>query len=402
MGLPRPVCPSSERVESIDAAEDRDRFKQILQDLDLRQPDNGIAHSLEQAREIADEIGYPVLVRPSFVLGVEAWKSASTRTPLQLHEDRGGCLGTEKRAGPHRPLPLGAVEVDVDVVADFTPNQATSSGQLTLSADDPKAVVCGVMEHIEQAGVHSGDSACTLPPSSLRSGMRERSARRLESWRPSAGPWTDEHPDGNQGRGNLRARGQSTGISHGSIRCQGHWPPLVQNRGSSHDGRSLDSLEVEEAFDHEFTGQGTRVPLREVRGSMSCWVRRCDPPARSWGLTGPPPWHWPSQRWRPVSISDFRSGLPECQGFRQIHLYRGGQVPRVDGIHRLYDHGHSQMLDTQCRNRVDRKISEEVRPISSISWPMVRSISSSTRRLALGPIYDEGGLRAWQCSIGCR
>ena len=178
-------------LESIDAAEDRDRFKRILQELDLRQPANGIAHSLEQARTIAETIGYPVLVRPSYVLGGRGMEICFDEESLDNY------MRTAVDVSELRNAPVlidrflsEAVEVDVDVVADFTPNQETSSRQLTLSVDTPKAVVCGVMEHIEQAGVHSGDSACTLPPASLRPGMRDRiceTARKLAAHLPVRG-----------------------------------------------------------------------------------------------------------------------------------------------------------------------------------------------------------------------
>ncbi|MCH2132528.1 MAG: carbamoyl-phosphate synthase large subunit [Phycisphaerales bacterium] len=162
-------------LDSIDAAEDRDRFKTMLQGLGLRQPDNGIAHSLEEARTIAESIGYPVLVRPSYVLGGRGMEICFDPESLDNY------MRTAVDVSELRQAPVlidrflsEAVEVDVDVVADFTPNQATSSRQLTLGDDPPRAVVCGVMEHIEQAGVHSGDSACTLPPASLRPAIRKK------------------------------------------------------------------------------------------------------------------------------------------------------------------------------------------------------------------------------------
>ena len=147
-----------------------------------------------------------------------------------------------------------AVEVDVDVVADFTPNQATSSRQLTLSADDPKAVVCGVMEHIEQAGVHSGDSACTLPPSSLRSGMRERiceTARKLAAHLPVRGLMNIQ----------MAIKDEEIFVLEVNPRASRTVPYVAKATGRPWSriaarvmmGASLDSLEVEEALDHEFT-----------------------------------------------------------------------------------------------------------------------------------------------------
>ncbi len=136
-------------VNQIEAAEDRDQFQQLLRSLNLAQPPNGIARSRETARREAARIGYPVLVRPSFVLGGRAMEICYDQTQLDQ-------FATEAFAAADG-LPVlidkfleDATEVDVDALSD---------GQLTL--------VAGVMEHIEEAGVHSGDSACAVPPYSL-------------------------------------------------------------------------------------------------------------------------------------------------------------------------------------------------------------------------------------------
>ncbi|MEL7473103.1 MAG: carbamoyl-phosphate synthase large subunit, partial [Planctomycetota bacterium] len=147
-------------LDSIDLAEDRDRFDALLEELDLRRPASGIAKSMDEAVEIADRIGYPVLVRPSYVLGGRGMEicpdSAALRHYMTNALDVSGL--------DDAPILIdhfldGATEIDVDVVADFDP---------TLEGKQPNAtaLVCGVMEHIEQAGVHSGDSACTIPPNS--------------------------------------------------------------------------------------------------------------------------------------------------------------------------------------------------------------------------------------------
>ncbi len=135
--------------ESIDVAEDRDKFKTLLKKLDLMQPDNGIATSFEEAKEIAGTIGYPVVVRPSYVLGGRAMEIVYGEQDLESFMERAA------EASPERPILIDkyledAIEIDVDAVAD-----------------GEKAVVAGIMEHIEEAGIHSGDSACALPPYSL-------------------------------------------------------------------------------------------------------------------------------------------------------------------------------------------------------------------------------------------
>ncbi len=137
--------------DMIDAAEDRERFQAILQQLELRQPPNGLATNSEGARQQAARIGYPVLVRPSYVLGGRAMEICYEESELTRY------MSEAVDASPDHPVLIDkflqdAIEVDVDAISD---------GELTL--------VGGVMEHIEEAGVHSGDSACALPPYSLPS-----------------------------------------------------------------------------------------------------------------------------------------------------------------------------------------------------------------------------------------
>lgn len=156
--------------EAIDLAEDRDRFKRILDKLQLKQPKNGIAYSVEQARLIAGELDYPLVVRPSYVLGGRAMQIIREEGQLgdyllgtlpelvpadvkaRYPNDKTGQINTVLGKNPllfDRYL-SDAVEVDVDCLAD---------GKDTF--------VVGIMEHIEEAGIHSGDSACALPPHSL-------------------------------------------------------------------------------------------------------------------------------------------------------------------------------------------------------------------------------------------
>ena len=136
-------------ADAIDRAEDRERFKQMLAKLNLRQPPNATATSVKQALAIAHKITYPVLVRPSYVLGGRA---------MQIVADDGALVNFMNwalAASPEHPILIDkfledAIEVDVDAISD---------GRIT--------VIGGIMEHIEEAGIHSGDSACVLPPYSL-------------------------------------------------------------------------------------------------------------------------------------------------------------------------------------------------------------------------------------------
>ncbi|WP_243364433.1 carbamoyl-phosphate synthase large subunit [Fundidesulfovibrio terrae] len=135
--------------DAIDRAEDRERFQALLKKLDLKQPPNGTAKSFDDARKIAQEITYPVVVRPSYVLGGRA---------MEVVYDEEGLASYFKRTvavSPEHPILIdkfleNAIEVDVDAICDGT-----------------DTYVAGIMEHIEEAGIHSGDSACVLPPHTL-------------------------------------------------------------------------------------------------------------------------------------------------------------------------------------------------------------------------------------------
>jgi carbamoyl-phosphate synthase large subunit len=136
-------------VESIDLAEDRDQFQLLVERLDLQQPANGTALDLQQAVHVARRIGFPVLVRPSYVLGGRAMEIVYDESSLTRYVERA------LEVSPGKPVLIdkfleSAIEVDVDCLSD---------GERTL--------IGGVMQHIEEAGIHSGDSACVLPPHSL-------------------------------------------------------------------------------------------------------------------------------------------------------------------------------------------------------------------------------------------
>ncbi|MFS8893621.1 carbamoyl-phosphate synthase large subunit [Synechococcus sp. O70.1] len=136
--------------DSIDIAEDRGRFGRLLEELGIRQPAHGLARSVEESLEIARRIGYPVVVRPSYVLGGRAMEIVYSDQDLRRY------MQLAVAVDPNRPVLVDqfledAVEVDVDAIADHT-------GAVTIG---------GILEHIEQAGIHSGDSACVLPSRTL-------------------------------------------------------------------------------------------------------------------------------------------------------------------------------------------------------------------------------------------
>ncbi|MBU1782687.1 carbamoyl-phosphate synthase large subunit, partial [bacterium] len=136
-------------TDSIDRAEDRKRFKELLQRIGLRQTPNDTGTSPEEAKKIAEEIGYPVLMRPSYVLGGRAMEIVYDEEELEKY------MREAVEASPEHPVLVDkfledAIEVDVDAISD---------GEMV--------VIAGIMEHIEHAGIHSGDSACVLPPHTL-------------------------------------------------------------------------------------------------------------------------------------------------------------------------------------------------------------------------------------------
>jgi carbamoyl-phosphate synthase large subunit len=143
-------------VEAMDLAEDRDRFNRLMDDLGISQPAGGTATSEAEALELARDLGYPVLVRPSYVLGGRAMDVVHSDEELK------GYIEEAVRVSPDKPILVDefladAVELDVDAVAD---------------GDD--VLIGGIMEHVETAGVHSGDSACMIPPRSLSEDVLER------------------------------------------------------------------------------------------------------------------------------------------------------------------------------------------------------------------------------------
>ena len=135
--------------DSIDLAEDRERFQQLVHKLKLKQPPNRTARNVEEAVAMAKEVGYPLVVRPSYVLGGRAMEIVHGEDELRDYVERAVSVSNDSPILLDRFLDL-AVEVDVDAISD-----------------GEEVIVAGIMEHVEQAGIHSGDSGCSLPPFSL-------------------------------------------------------------------------------------------------------------------------------------------------------------------------------------------------------------------------------------------
>jgi carbamoyl-phosphate synthase large subunit len=148
--------------DAIDVAEDRERFQKLLQDIGLKQPPNRTARDEASALRLADEIGYPLVVRPSYVLGGRAMEIVHAPEDLERYMREAVKVSNDSPVLLDRYL-NDAIEVDVDALCDGT-----------------DVVIGGIMEHIEQAGVHSGDSACSLPPYSLSNALQDELRRQSE------------------------------------------------------------------------------------------------------------------------------------------------------------------------------------------------------------------------------
>ncbi|MGY4301900.1 carbamoyl-phosphate synthase large subunit [Bradyrhizobium sp. i1.4.4] len=254
--------------DAIDLAEDRDRFKRVLDKLRLKQPKNGIAYSVEQARLVATDLGLPLVVRPSYVLGGRAMQIIREENQLSDYllgtlpelvpadvkarypNDKTGQINTVLGKNPllfDRYL-SDATEIDVDCLCD---------GKDTF--------IVGIMEHIEEAGIHSGDSACSLPPHSLDARMIEELERQTREL--ALGPRRrrpDECAVRDQGRRDLRARSQSARLAHGALRRQGGRHAGRQDRSAHHGRREARRLQAEEGGLQACRCEGIGVSVRPL------------------------------------------------------------------------------------------------------------------------------------------
>ena len=235
--------------DAIDLAEDRERFQQLLHRLGLKQPDNDICVGVTDAIEKAEALGFPLVIRPSYVLG-----GRSMRIVHSVDEVR-SFMTDAARVSDIGPILIDrylqdAVEVDVDVVAD----------RETVR-------IAGVMEHVEEAGIHSGDSACSLPPYSLPPAIVAEIARQAEALARALGRVRpDERADGGQGRRGVHPRGQSARQPHRTVRRQGDRQPPSQDRGARDGRRTPGRLHHSAAAGGAGGGQGGCVPVRPLPG----------------------------------------------------------------------------------------------------------------------------------------
>ncbi len=236
--------------DSIDVAEDRERFQQLLTRLGLRQPANATARDEERAIELAREVGFPLIVRPSYVLGGRAMEIVYEEEDLRTYMREAVKVSNESPVLLDRFLDL-AIEVDVDAICD---------GQDVL--------IGGIMEHVEQAGVHSGDSSCSLPPASLPHEIQDEI--RAQTRRDGAGAYrrrSHERAVRDPERGRLRARGESARLAHRALRLQGDRAAARQDRGARDGGPQARGSRCNgRAGAAVLLRQGSRVPVRQVPG----------------------------------------------------------------------------------------------------------------------------------------
>ena len=267
--------------DSIDIAEDRERFQKLLIELGLRQPPNRTARTEEQAIALAQEIGYPLVVRPSYVLGGRAMEIVHGDKDLERY------MREAVKVSEKSPVLLDrflddAIEVDVDCISD--------GGEVMIG---------GIMEHVEQAGIHSGDSACSLPPYSLPKKLQDELRRQTDADGQGAqGRRPDERPVRDPGRRlrrrrrgrDLRPRGQPARLADGAVRLQGDRRAARQDRRALH-GRAAAcrSRRASAARSFRRTSRSRKRSSRSTssRASTRCSAPRCARPARSWASAAP-------------------------------------------------------------------------------------------------------------------
>ncbi len=244
--------------DAIDLAEDRDRFKELVERLGLKQPDSGIARTPSEARSVADKLGYPVMIRPSYVLGGRAMEIVADGAEIDRYVTRLSATldqPSELVVSEKRPLLIDryladAIEVDVDCLCD---------GRDTF--------VCGIMEHIEEAGIHSGDSACSLPAHSLASSILvrlEKQTRDLALALKVVGLMNVQYAV--KGTRDLHPRGQSARLPHGSVRRQGDRQADRRHCRARHERRAAFRLQAQERQARPRGREGGRVSLCALPG----------------------------------------------------------------------------------------------------------------------------------------
>ncbi len=318
--------------ESIDIAEDRKLFGAMLKRLKIRQPDNGIAMNVKQAKPVARKVGYPVVVRPSYVLGGRAMEIVYDEDSLDEF------VAKAAEAAPNLPILIDhfledALEVDVDCVSD-----------------GKEVVVAGIMEHIEEAGIHSGDSACVIPPYTLR-----------EDQIATIRKYTKEMALALKVKGLMNVQyaikndmvlcfgSESPGFPHGAFCFQGHRPALGENRRPADVGQNHQPAQGERSLlPQTYRRQRSGVSFQPLPGSGHGFGSGDEIHRRSHGHR-PGLWHGfrqePDGRQLRPALEGNGFHLREKQGQAHFYLYR--QTPVRHGFQARRDTGNGAGLDQQ-------------------------------------------------------
>ena len=222
--------------DAIDLAEDRERFQELVQNLGLKQPHNGLAHSDEEALAIAGDIGFPLVIRPSYVLGGRAMEIVRDQAQLERYISEAVVVSGDSPVLLDHYL-SGAVELDVDAISD-----------------GKDVHVAGIMQHIEEAGVHSGDSACSLPPYSLSKEIIDEikvQTKALAHGLNVVGLMNIQFASQSQRtrrRRNLPDRSKPTRLTHSAVRCQGNRQRHRVYRRAGYGGRTIVQLPASRAI----------------------------------------------------------------------------------------------------------------------------------------------------------
>ena len=301
-------------ADSIDIAEDRERFQQLLEKLKLRQPPNRTARSAAEALKHAEAIGYPVVVRPSYVLGGRAMEIVHQQSELERYMKEAVKVSNDSPVLLDRYL-SDATEIDVDCVSD-----------------GKNVMIGGIMEHVEQAGVHSGDSACCLPPHSLASHvereLRHQTTQMAQGAQGASGLMNVQYAI--QKRHGLRAGGESARLAHRAVRVEGDRRAARHGGGALHGGPKPEGTERRGGDAELLLRQGSGVPVRALPG------RRHHPRAGD-----------------EIDRRGDGRGRDLRRGFREIAARRGGQAAR--GRARLHQRARRRQARRGARGARPRR-----------------------------------------------
>jgi len=235
--------------DTIDLAEDRDRFRKMMDRLEIPMPESGMASTLEEALVIANRIGYPLMVRPSYVLGGRGMEVVYDEQMLRQY------IAAATDVTPDRPILIdkfleNAIEAEADAISD---------GKETF--------IPAVMEHIEQAGIHSGDSACVIPPISIPQRHVETICAYTHKIARELGVVGLMNMQYAIADDKVRAGGQPAGLAHGAAGVEGVQHRHGPGRHPTDDGGAAGGPQAEESPHSPFRGQGGGLPLPHVPGS---------------------------------------------------------------------------------------------------------------------------------------